>query len=561
MGIILAIFLLQTRPAIAQTLTVERVDTTGFPVVHLYLASQETPLTDFSDLTLRENGVPIPEVTGQVVPVGLEVAVVIDAVDEAEWKVAKDTIIRFAERTMSQSGLDRVTVWAGDGRLLLPATTDPNDIPPTLQAAEFIPRTASLNPVLQEAVSSEVGNGRYATLFILTEQFTPEDVGEIPTLANQANKQIFVGILGESATGREIERTRAFFQPTGGTYATLPTSDGADAIYLTWQQRSNKARLTYRSLQTRSGSYPITFSLNGQDGRAQLTIELNQPALTIMLAQDSLTRTGPASDTPLADLQPQTLAVPVQVTWPDGTPRTVQSLSWTVNDAPQPNEEGFVGNRINLQWPLNSVDTGLYKLQVTITDTLGFTATTDDFWVSIKTERPLPPTPTPTPIPPPPPTPITERINWGRWLSIIGLTAVCLITWQGIRYTRAKTKTEEPAPPTPNPTNINPPTQDAHPVYLIPLFEEATPIKLDPTNQTIGRDPQQATITLPDPTVSPLHARIRWRNGSYWLYDEGSASGTTRNYNRLSLAPQPLQDGDVVGIGRLNFRFQQHTPT
>jgi predicted component of type VI protein secretion system len=69
-----------------------------------------------------------------------------------------------------------------------------------------------------------------------------------------------------------------------------------------------------------------------------------------------------------------------------------------------------------------------------------------------------------------------------------------------------------------------------------------------------------AQIVLDQPGVARLHARIRRRDGRYWLYDEGSASGTTLNFERLGLAPRELRAGDQIQIGRLRFRFVLDLP-
>ncbi|WP_432214593.1 FHA domain-containing protein, partial [Salmonella enterica] len=64
---------------------------------------------------------------------------------------------------------------------------------------------------------------------------------------------------------------------------------------------------------------------------------------------------------------------------------------------------------------------------------------------------------------------------------------------------------------------------------------------------TIGRDPEAVDIIIDDPGVSRLHARIRRAaTGDYWLYDEGSESGTYLNYERLGLAPRQIQHNDIV---------------
>ena len=97
------------------------------------------------------------------------------------------------------------------------------------------------------------------------------------------------------------------------------------------------------------------------------------------------------------------------------------------------------------------------------------------------------------------------------------------------------------------------------------LVEDApgnrTDILIDEDNMAIGRDLEVAQIVFGDSSVSRLHARIRKRNGRYWLYDEGSASGTFLNHDRLGLSPKQLKDGDEIRLGRLLLRFQLRPPT
>jgi hypothetical protein len=105
-----------------------------------------------------------------------------------------------------------------------------------------------------------------------------------------------------------------------------------------------------------------------------------------------------------------------------------------------------------------------------------------------------------------------------------------------------------------------PPADDTPPVSPLPAClvwpdEEKEPIEITGGNVLIGRDPAVVDIALADRSVSRLHARIRWRNGRYWLYDEGSEMGTYLNHDRLGLSPKPLQDGDEVRFGRVGLRF------
>jgi pSer/pThr/pTyr-binding forkhead associated (FHA) protein len=73
---------------------------------------------------------------------------------------------------------------------------------------------------------------------------------------------------------------------------------------------------------------------------------------------------------------------------------------------------------------------------------------------------------------------------------------------------------------------------------------------------TLGRTELDGQLTLDDRSVSPLHARVRWRYGRYWLYDEGSESGVFLNHERLGLSPRPLADNDLIQLGRVSLRAQ-----
>jgi hypothetical protein len=100
--------------------------------------------------------------------------------------------------------------------------------------------------------------------------------------------------------------------------------------------------------------------------------------------------------------------------------------------------------------------------------------------------------------------------------------------------------------------------------YLVRLKDDgqpmtAPPIPISTPEITFGSDPLQVTRILDDPSVSPLHARLREQNGEYILSDEKSVAGTWVNYVALT-APQRLQHGDVLQIGKLSYRFMLRKP-
>lgn len=69
---------------------------------------------------------------------------------------------------------------------------------------------------------------------------------------------------------------------------------------------------------------------------------------------------------------------------------------------------------------------------------------------------------------------------------------------------------------------------------------------------TIGRS-SQCDIPIEDDNVSRKHAEINLRDGMVWLTDLQSTNGSYVNSKRVSEIP--LNDGDLILIGRVLFKF------
>lgn len=96
---------------------------------------------------------------------------------------------------------------------------------------------------------------------------------------------------------------------------------------------------------------------------------------------------------------------------------------------------------------------------------------------------------------------------------------------------------------------------------LNPSADTAAPLPITANELTFGRDPNQATLVLDEPSVGALHARlVRKEDNSFWLFDEGSVAGTWVNYSPVSREGALLQHGDFINFGRASFRFSQREP-
>ncbi|CAG0952405.1 hypothetical protein ANAEL_00139 [Anaerolineales bacterium] len=83
-----------------------------------------------------------------------------------------------------------------------------------------------------------------------------------------------------------------------------------------------------------------------------------------------------------------------------------------------------------------------------------------------------------------------------------------------------------------------------------------TPIPLAEQEIIFGTDPTQCGQILDDPSISPVHARLRLtEDGGFLLLDNGSIAGTWVNYEPIPREGYRLVHGDMVNFGQLMYRF------
>lgn len=75
---------------------------------------------------------------------------------------------------------------------------------------------------------------------------------------------------------------------------------------------------------------------------------------------------------------------------------------------------------------------------------------------------------------------------------------------------------------------------------------------LDKPVTTLGRS-KTNDIVIDDTSISRLHVRIENRNGQYFVIDNNSSNGTYLNRRKVTTAP--LQDGDTLIAGQIQFHF------
>lgn len=567
------------------------VDTSAFPTVALTFTAQDAVgrgRDSFSRLTVAENGRPVERYDLLNVYAGVDVTFVIDANrtinaidligDVSRLAKVRTAIADYAARRMSTAGVDRVSVIVpeGDGAaFLLEETGNPDAVinamatydPQTLATAA--PVQAMLELAFRQAAAREPTT-RYQAIILLsdTENLRRQvDFFALRASLAQSQAVFFGAILGRVASQDEIEAMAELYIPSGGYAVHMPASQSLDAVLATVQSNGYHNQLRYRSRVNASGEQQLDVEVEGVAAVATFAIEVLPPEIAWLSDGRPLDRSGDPAQ-PFGEWEPTALSLEAQVRWPDGHPRTVTAVRFFVDDLeqllPEPPVLDITG-RLTWVWLLNAVGPGEYRLRLQLDDELGLTADSPTATQVVRAQVVEEPA-TPTPLPPPTATPtaVQETVrSLSPWITernatIVLVLLIPLLALIALRKWRRRRQPAPPAAPTPPPPravlpgNVYLEILPSSPGYgdlsdLIPVQGETA---------TIGSDPFRAQIVLDHESISRLHASIRFEDGQFVLYDEGSAYGTLVNFQRVGLTPRVLRHGDEIQLGQVHLRLR-----
>ena len=189
-----------------------------------------------------------------------------------------------------------------------------------------------------------------------------------------------------------------------------------------------------------------------------------------------------------------------------------------------------------------------------------------------------------------------QMLSAGFWVTIIGgvvMLVGALISFGarpveggfvgmvGVQQTIVASQTQVAAPPPqpftpPTVQSSYPPTAVSNPSVVAAPVEKTKPIGGQPApaawlvmqggprhgqqfglkrgDNNLGRNGNQADVVIDDSSVSGQHARVRYENGQFWLYDLASTNGTYINNARIQ--KQILYDNDRVRLGEVTLVFK-----
>ncbi len=349
--------------------------------------------------------------------------------------------------------------------------------------------------------------------------------------------------------------------------------------------------LTYISSLNTSGDHTLGLYVNIPDGKIPapnqtFSVELEPPNPIFVSPPLEIKRQPPTDDPYAEELTPARQPIEIIVEFPDGHPRDLKRTTLYVDGqkVAERNTKPFE----KFTWDLSAYkSSGQHEITVEAEDVLGLSKSSISTPVTVTVIQ----------------APHGIRALFARYRSyiIIGAIALAGLLLFGIllggrtnvvlfrRRKEARRRFEDPLTQ-PVRAVMEPPSSPAKksrtqprriierlqikaaarlseaPAYLIRLTNggepaSAVPIPLFEKDMTFGTDPVQSKRVLDDPSISPLHARIKQtEDGNFIIYDHGSIAGTWVNYEPITREGQRLAHGDRIHFGQLVYRFDLSQP-
>jgi len=588
------------------------IDTQGFPrvsaLVDVYDANGEFMHgLQPSAITVYEDSQPrtADELEESAVPVQMVVAInpgpplaVRDGGGMARFTRVVDALGVWANSQPSDSH-DDLSLVSLSGSLISHATAEDwfvslNSFKPDFRTTT--PNLQSLSIALDTVNAPALESGmKRAILFVTPHMDDPDIDNTIAPLIQQAidsKVRVFIWFVdGDTLfNSASANAFKMLAQQTNGSFFAFSGKETFPDPNLYFASLRHIYSLTYTSSLTTSGDHTLGLNVETTDGEipaldATFNVDIQPPNPIFVSPPLKITRQPPAAD-PYADvLTPAQQLIEIIVEFPDGHPRELKRTALYVDG--QIFAENTSKPFERFVWDLSMYDAnGQHDIIVEAEDVLGLSKSSISIPVTMTIIQP------PRGI-----RALFARYNSYLVLGGIGLAGLLLlaILLRGrtniVLFKRRRqalqrfedpltqpvgTTTEPPASATKksrteprkllSKLQFKPTRAPEAPAYLIRLTNSgepasALPIPLAEKDMTFGTDPVQSKRVLDDPSISPLHARIKQtQDGSFILYDHGSVAGTWLNYEPITREGHRLAHKDTIHFGQLIYRFDLSQP-
>lgn len=417
--------------------------------------------------------------------------------------------------------------------------------------------TAALDPLPRPGMETDV-----VFLTPLLDRNNEQPLADAVAMAATSGARLHAVLVGtvEQAGTAEALRLRGAAQATGGTFRVFDPALGLEDLEAVLLDVRTRYVVEYTSRVNASGPHTVQLSMTTSDLAAAsepvtYEVSLSAPQVAFISPPRGVTRRTDDPDTPLTDIPPTFLELPLLVTFPDGHPRPLEQLRLFVNG--QPHETRTQPPFDRVRWDLSAIfEGGTYQLRAELTDSQGLTSSTEILSVVVEV------IPGPRGL---------EALRPALPFLVLGLAIVAAGAGLVAVWIRLG---EMPAEPAWSGAGAGgqrflrrarlgtaAPSAEA---FLVPLRADGTtgtPVPLDGAELTIGSDPALCQLLLDDPSVSGLHARLTRRAaGVFTLRDQHSDAGTWVNERPVEEPGVDLRHGDRIWFGRAAYRFRLATP-
>lgn len=581
-------------------LRIAKIDVQRFPNVEVYVIGQNLDADLASaTLTLAEDGRIQPVLASEMVEIGGQTVFLLDASEDIRkpgetgiprYEEVSEAVRRLVDDLRFLNQADWVAAYAPSAEQRIEAINDWTRDPGVLRnnLYSYAPVQGIGETPLFELIyfgldsfkdpQLEAGAERAMVLFSDgIDNVSGLELNDAIQRANEMGVRIHTVQLGPpNRDGRaNLERISIL---TGGQFVALNTVEALDPIWNTIAQGRQQRRLSYRT----GNIQPKELLVTGQAARGAVEARsafpvaprLDPVAIQIVqpTAGQQIVRRGDTYTATLAALTPAVLPIEAAFSWPDGNPRTIQRVEYSVgSDTRVVEAEPF--DRI--EFPIETLGEGTYAVRVQAVDELGLVGQSDPYSVRVLIDRP----PQPTPVPPI----ITsddvfcegllcpENMRWLTLASLVlALVALFFAIFVLLRKPAVRTAVQDAWTGTikavTQPFTLDRRMKGHQAVKAKLVLVEGEPhmpqtVEIHGSNTRIGRDPNLSNVVLDDPRVSRYHCRISEEgDGSFRIFDEGSTSGTYVNYKPVDIRGQVLQHGDQLHIGPIGMRFEVTQP-
>ncbi len=601
----------------AATAYLSQPETNEFPQLTAYLDVSDTQGNFVSGLTaaevtILEDGLQMPLTALQAQRPGVQfvLAITPGAALEIRDSQGHTRFLHLIEGMLGgtwdegEAGQDNFSLLTSQGAILI-HKDNPAELSNLLAAYQLpsqdIPTLEVLAQALEVAADPLPRPGMERAVLFITPPQVADITAGLQTLAARANQQnihIYIWLVASTDYFGLPGATQlaALTAQTGGAFFAFSGTETVPDLETYLEPLRPAYRLVYASRVAAAGTHQVAVQVSLPEGlldspAQSFEINLQPPKPTLVappvVIARSYSATAASGEQSSAELTPIEQNLTLAVTFPDGYPRQLVRSTLLIDEVVI--AENTTPPFDTFRWDLRPyTQDSLHTLRVEVVDSLGLVGQSPESVVQVTV--------------PAPEQGVLIAFERQRLL-VVGLgvliagsvLALVLIVGgrirpqlggRGRKAARSKTAARQrrEKDPVTQPVTISPAgtlagqsrtpfsgwlerlprrTQPAAPqplAFLTPLAEAGapllpTPIPLDAEALSLGRDPEQATLLLADPSVEGLHAHLTPAEESFRLVDAGSVAGTWVNYSPIPPEGTILEHGDLVHLGRCGFRF------